>query len=390
MKIPVEYSWRNAWSRTSATVSTIAGLAMVVFVLCASLMLAAGIRRAMLDSGRDDRAIVLSLDAASEDASHLKQTVPSVVAAAPEVARSSGNIPLMAGESLVHLPFLRRGSTASIATLQVRGVSDVVLSLRPNVRIVRGRLARAGTTEAMVGVGLAGRYEGLEVGSTFSLQKGNEITVVGVFAASHSVYESEVWIDGDVLRAALGWEGSFSSVTAQLTSSASFAPFAARLLADKEHGFVVERESAYYTRIGGQSARLISGLGVLVASVFSVAAILGALITMDAAVTQRRREIAVLKALGFGSLEVLLALFLEVGTLALSGAALGAALASLTSWVDFSTTNPTTGQEVMFRFLPNLSTLGIPVLLGIMVGLVGGAIPAIQAARTDPVQAMRD
>jgi putative ABC transport system permease protein len=390
MTIPLSYSYRNLTTRLPSTLATTGGLMMMVFVLSAALMLASGVRRGMIESGSDDRAIVLQVDAFSEDGSRLKQSMMGLAAAAPGVAPSTAGTPLVAGESIVHLPFDALGSGGRIASLQVRGVSDGSLSLRPQVRLSRGRAARPGTAEAIVGAGLAGQYEGLELGGSFSLQKGRAVSVVGVFDAGGTAYDSEVWVDGDLLRSALGWQGSLSSVTAQLTSAQAFAPFAARLMADREQGLSVEPERAYYARIGSQLAGFITDLGWLITAVVSIGAALGAMITMDAAVAQRRREIGVLEALGFSQAQVFSALLVESGLLALVGSGLGVALALLTPLVDFTTTNAVTGQEVAFHFLPSASVVLGPWVFGTLIGLLGGAIPALRAARTDALVAMRD
>jgi len=213
--------------------------------------------------------------------------------------------------------------------------------------------------------------------------------VVGIFDAGGSAYESEVWMDLDALRSAMHWEGHLSTVTARLESPAAFDAFALALEADKRQGLDVHREREYYERVSRNLSRSILGLGVLVTVIFSIGAMLGAMITMHGAVVQRGREIGTLLALGFRPRQILLLFVLEAGMLAAAGAGAGVVLAALTAFIDFSTTNMFTGQELTFRFLPSAGVLVGSATVGTLVGVLGGFFPALRAARMDPVLTMR-
>lgn len=389
MTIPLSYSARSLWARRTTTVATAVGIALVVFVLAASQMLSSGMRSTLLRSGRDTNALVMQHDAYAEVESRMRQGAFTAAAGAPGVRRSAQGEPLVSGEALVQIFVPRVDDATRISAVQVRGVSDNVFALRPEARVVQGRPAQPGSDEAIIGIGIDKSYEGLSVGGHFNLKKGRDIQIVGVFEAAGAAYESELWTGLDVVRTSLGWEGFLSSVTAVLESSAAFEGFASRLEADKAEGLGVARERAYYEKVSEGLSRSVQTLGDLVTIIFACGAMLGAAITMNAAIAHRRREIGVLRALGFTAGQVLWAFLLESTALALAGAVLGAGLASLLTFGQFSATNYGTGNEITFPFEPTLGILLRSVLLGAVVGVLGGFFPALKAARTSPAAAMR-
>jgi putative ABC transport system permease protein len=387
--IPLSYSARSLWARRTTTVATAVGIALVVFVLSASQMLSSGMKSTLVRSGRDGNALVMQHDAYAEVESRIRQGTFTAAADAPGVRRSPEGEPLVTGEALVQIFVPRLDDATRISAVQVRGVSDNVFALRPEARVVRGRPAQPGSDEAIIGVGIDKSYEGLSVGGHFNLKKGRDIQIVGTFEAAGAAYESEIWTGLDVVRTSLGWEGFLSSVTAVLESSAAFEGFASRLEADKAEGLGVARERAYYEKVSEGLSGSVQTLGDLVTIIFACGAMLGAAITMNAAIAQRRREIGVLRALGFTAGQVLWAFLLESTVLALTGALLGAGLACLLSFGHFSATNYGTGNEITFPFEPTLSILLRSILLGAAVGVLGGFFPALKAARTNPAAAMR-
>jgi putative ABC transport system permease protein len=387
--IPFSYSSRSLWARRTTTSATAAGIALVVFVLAASQMLSSGMRSTLVRAGRDSNALVMQHDAYAEVESRIRQGVFITATGAPGVRRSAQGEPLVTGEALVQIFVPRIDDAARISAVQVRGVSDNVFALRPEVHVIRGRPAQPGSDEAIIGIGIDNSYEGLAVGGHFNLKKGRDIQIVGAFSADGAAYESELWTGLDVLRTSLGWEGFLSSVTAVLESKAAFEGFASRLEADKTEGLGVARERAYYEKVSEGLSRSVTTLGDLVTLIFACGAMLGAAITMNAAIAQRRKEIGVLRALGFTAGQVLWAFLLESTVLALAGALIGAGLAALLALGKFSATNYGTGNEITFPFEPTLSILLRSVLLGAVVGVLGGFFPALKAARTSPAAAMR-
>jgi putative ABC transport system permease protein len=389
MAIPFRYSWQSLWSRRTTTLATALGIALVVFVLASSMMLVAGLRATLLRSGSPSRAIVTQNDAYAESWSRVRPSALALAAAAPGVKKDAAGNPLLTGEVVAHIYLATRADADKNASLQVRGVTPKAFELRPNVKVIEGRAALPGTDEAIIGRNIVDHFEGGVLGGSIPLQKNRRITIVGVFEAGGSAYDSEVWADLDTVRSAFNFQGYLSSLTVELESPAVFTAFEALLENDKQQGLSAERERDYYLRVSEDLSSVIAALGGIVTFIFSLGALLGAMITMHGAVSQRSKEIGVLRALGFERGQVLLAFVLEAAALALCGGIFGCLLASLTTLVDFSTMNEATGQELKFRFLPNPSLFALSLLAGTLVGVLGGLLPAIKAARVDPIRAMR-
>jgi putative ABC transport system permease protein len=390
MSIPLNYSMKNLWLRRRATLAIVSAVALVVFVLATSLMLSTGVRSAMLRAVSAEKAIVLQHGVLAEDDSRIPGAMLALAAAAPGVANDVSGRPLVSGESVVHVPFPLRADNARVASVQIRGVTPAAFLLRPEVRLVRGRAPSPGADEAILGQGLADTYVGVAFGEGFAIKNGRKLNIVGEFEAQGSAYESEIWADLDAVRTAFGWEGYLSSVTAKLTTAAAFDSFAMALMGDKRNNVSVERETHYYEKISENLSAIVTGVGLAITLVFAIAAALGAVIGLDAAVSQRRREIGVLKALGFSQLQVLSAFLLEASMIAGAGALAGIALAAATQFFDITTANATTGQVVRFPFVLTLANLVTPIAVGALVGAVGGFVPALRASRMSALNAMRD
>lgn len=384
----LRYALRSLWARRLTSLATAGGIALLVFVLAASGMLASGMRRTVASAGDPSRAIVMQHDQWSEVGSLVDQTVLSLVAAAPGIRRDVRGAPMVTGE-LVSSQILGATAEGRLSTLLIRGVSANVLALRPEIHLSGGRAIVPGTAEAIVGRSLIDILPELALGKSFEIAAGRPITVVGVFEAGGSVLESEVWVDLDSARSAMGQEGKLSSVTAQLEREDGLDAFALPLTEDKQAGLDVARESAYYTKISAGMADVITALGAVEAVIFSLGAVCATMIVFYGAVAQRRREVGVLRALGFGRRRILAAFLLESVALALAGSVLGVALAMLTPLLDFKTVNFATGTDVAFEFLPDPRALLIAVAVAVAVGLLGGVLPALRAARMNPVVAMR-
>jgi putative ABC transport system permease protein len=385
----LKYNLLSLWVRRRTTLSTAGGIALVVFVLGASQMLATGIRQTISAAGNTDQAIVMDHDARSEEGSRMDQAAAGLVAAAPGVKRNAAGQVMVTQESVAQLMLRSLVDASRISTLQVRGVSANVSELRPEVRIIAGRPIQPGTDEALVGKALLGRYPGLRIGERVEFSSSTKPLVVGVFESAGSVYESEIWADFETVRRAFAFLSNISSVTAQLDAPGTLDGFSAPLLADRQTGLSVASESAYYKRVSQGLPEVIGMLGVVETLIFSIGAVLGALITMHASVSQRGREIGVLRALGFGRWQILFSFVVESAALGFGGALAGAAVSLLTPLLDFRCLNFATGQEVAFRFVPSFTNLGLAIVAGTAVGAFGGLLPAIRAARIDPVQAMR-
>jgi putative ABC transport system permease protein len=388
MALPLRYSIQSLWARRRTTLATAIGVALVVFVLASSLMLALGVRRSLLESGSSDTALILQKDAWGEGGSRLRHGIVGMATAAPGV-RHTADGPLAVGEIVTYTMLENVRDRLHYGTVQVRGVVPKSFALRPSVRIVRGRPAAPGGDEAIVGIGVADRFHGLRLGDGIELKKNRKLTIVGVFEAGGSSFESEVWANLESVQGSIGFQSFVSSVTVRLTSPNTFDAFRAGIQASQRENLDVMREVTYYDKISNDQARIIRGLGGIVTMIFALGAMLGAVITMHGAVSQRRREIAVLRAIGFSPSTVLVTFVLESLLLALAGAAFGVGLALLTPWFDFSTENFGTGSEMTFHFVPSPPILVGSLGLGVAVGLLGGFFPALSAARVKPLPGLR-
>ncbi len=388
--VPIQYNLRSLFLRKTTTLATITGVALVVFVLSASQMLAHGIRRTMGRSGSPDGAIVLRKGSDAELSSNFESRLVGLIKAAPGVKHGADGAPLGAGEMVIVIAADLLDKPGQVANVLVRGVSEDSLKLRPEIHVVQGRTAKPGTNEVIIGKRLPGRFRGIDLGQTFDLNKNRPVTVVGVFESEGSSLESEVWADIDTVRAAFGRDGIVSSTTVKLESPASYDGFAAAMEHDKQLGLKVMRETEYYEKNSEGTSEFVKFLGTAIVFFFSLGAMIGAMITMYAAVANRKREIGTLRALGFSSFQVLSSFLLEAFVLALMGGIVGAVASLAMTWVEFSMMNFTTWSEVVFSFEPTVPILVSALLAGGLMGVLGGFLPAVRAARTSPLVAMRD
>lgn len=387
--IPLRYNVRSLFVRKTTTIATMVGIGLVVFVLAAALMLSEGIARTLGSSGTDGHAIVLRKGSDAELSSTIETGTVSLVTAAPGVKVDETGQALAAGEVVVVVAQEKSGTDGAVSNVQVRGVTDKVMKLRPETRLVQGRPAQPGTDEVIIGERLVGRFEGMELGGQLELKKNRPLTVVGVFESGGSSFESEVWADLDTVRSSFGREGVVSSVTVALESPEKYDVFAAAVEHDKQLLLDAERENLYYEKQSEGTSFLITVMGWIIAVFFMAAAIVGAFITMNTAVANRRREIGTMRALGFSGWSVLGSFLLESLILALLGAGLGVVAAFFMTFATFSMMNFVTWSEVVFSFNLTPGIVVTAAVVGLIMGVLGGFIPAASAARTRPVEAMR-
>lgn len=387
MLIPLRYTYRSLLVRKTTTLATALGIALVVFVLAASLMMSAGVKKTLGASGRSDVAIVLRKGSDAELGSGVEDPQVGLVRAMPGV-KKEGNTPVASGEVVVVIALEKLGANG-VANVQVRGVGDVARKLRPNVRVVEGRAATPGSDEVVVGKGIHGRFAGVKLGEKFELKRNRAVTVVGVFEDGGSSHESEVWADVDTLRAAFGREGSVSSVRVLLDKPSSFDGFKLAVEQDKRLGLQALRETTYYENQSQGTSLFIGVLGSVIAVCFSVGAIIGAIITMYASVANRQREIGTLRALGFSRMAILACFLTESVLLALLGGLVGALGSLALGSVEFTMNNFASWSEMTFRLDPVPRIVGIAVGAGGAMGVLGGILPAIRASGVSPLAAMR-
>jgi putative ABC transport system permease protein len=388
MAIPLGYNVRSVGQRWTSAVVAVLGIGGTVGVFVAMLALANGFRATLVASGSPRNAIVQRAGADSEMVSAVTLEQVRVIEDAPGVARDARG-PLASAEVVVIAGFKLR-SSGTVANAQVRGVSDRALQVRDNVRVVRGRFFRPGLAELVVGRNAIGAYRGFELGSTVRFG-GGTWNVVGVFDAGGTAFDSEIWCDANVLNQVYKRPGNvFQSVTARLTSAAAFAPFRDALSSDPRLSVRVERERSYYERQSRTLTRLIRVLGVMIALVMGIGAVFGALNTMYSAVAERAREIATMRALGFGAAAVVLSFVAEAVFIALLGGVLGCLAVLPINGLTTGTLNWQTFSHLAFAFRVTPALLLGGLAFALLMGLVGGIPPAIRAARRPVAVALRD
>ena len=374
--------------RRGAVSATIIGIAGAVLVLVGVLSIAAGFRRTMLASGAPDAAIVLRSGADTEMVSGFNRSETRLIADAPGVARNAAG-PLASAELFVIINLPKR-STHTDANVPLRGVEAAALAVRDNLRLTAGRMFAWGRNEVVVGAGAAREFAGLEVGGTIKVGR-ESWPVVGVFTANGGVAESEIWTDARVLQDAYHRGDSFQSVYARLNSAAAFSSFKDALTSNPQLSVKVLRQSEHYAEQSEAITRLITTLGFLIAFLMAIGAVFGALNTMYSAVAVRTREIGTLRALGFGSGAVIAALMIESLLLALLGGSVGGGLAYLAfNNLHAATMNWQSFSQVAFAFAVTPQLLLQGVVWATLIGLLGGLLPAIRAARLPIAAALRE
>lgn len=387
--VPIRYNVRNLLVRRTTTLAAALGVGLVVFVLAAALMLNEGLRRTLDLSGSPDTAVVLRKGSDAEMPSSIEDKGVSLIKVAPGVKAGADGQPLVLGEVVVVLfQDLANGKGKSNATL--RGMPlDRVLEFRPEVKVIEGRMAAPGTDEVVVGARVVGRFKGLELGQDIDLRKNRPAKVVGVFEANGSSFESEIWGDIEYVRAAFGREAVVSSVRVKLESAAVYDGFEVAVERDKQLGLEVMTEPDFYEKQSENTSIMIVGMGAFVAIMFSFGAMIGAMITMYGSVAHRKREIGVLRALGFSRIAILFSFLFESVLLALLGAILGTLASMGMGFVKFSMLNFTTFSEITFQFTATPEIIVQSVIFGGVMGVLGGFLPAVRAARTPPIEAMK-
>lgn len=386
--VPLSYNVRSLLVRRATTLATMGGIALVVFVLAATLMLTSGIEKTMQSSGSDDNAVVLRKGSDAELSSSIDAQTAKLVIDSPGIKKVASG-PLAVGELVMVATLDKVDGDGQASNLLIRGVPDNVMAFRPEVRIVAGRPAQPGTDDVIIGQRIRGRFKGVDLGGQFEIKKNRSVKVVGVFEAGGSSFESELWADIETVRTSFGRDNLFSSVTVALTSVTAFDMFKAQVESDKRLGLEVMRESAYYEKQSEGTSIFIMALGIVISLFFAIGAMIGAMITMYGAVAQRRREIGTLRALGFSKMSILLSFLFESFILAILGGALGVLAALPMGFIEISMMNIATWSEVVFTFDPTPGIILTALIVGGMMGVLGGFFPAVRAAMLSPIDAMR-
>jgi putative ABC transport system permease protein len=386
--IPFSYTARSLLVRKTTTLATLIGVGLVVFVLSAALMLSAGVEKTLASSGDPTHAVVIRDGSDAELASSIENSEVSLVLAAPGVKRDGEGNPIGAGEAVAVILLDKLGGDG-FSNVMVRGVTPNVYTLRPFARVVEGRPARPGTDEVVIGKRIVGRFKGMEIGQQFELKKNRPVTVVGVIDTGGSSFESEVWGDVETVRSSFGRGSTVSSVTVVLEGVSKFEGFKTAVESNEQLLLAAEREDIFFEKQSEGLSFLISLVGWIITVFFMLAAMIGAFITMNTAVANRRREIGTMLALGFGSGAVLVAFVVEALVLGLLASVVGVLASLLMTFGSFSTINQATWSEIVFNFDLTASTAITATVVGTLIGLAGGFLPAYRASRVKPVEAMR-
>ena len=384
-------SWLNLRSipqRFRSSTVAVVGIAGVVVVFVAVLSMAQGFYAAMSSAGSPDRALVMRSGADSEMTSGLTGPQTDIIKQAPGIKHDGARA--LASAELYVLIDLPKKSTGTPANVPVRGIEPATFQVRDDATIIEGRQPMFGTNEIVAGRAAARQFAGVSVGSEIRAGQ-TRWTVVGIFAAHGSASETELWCDARFLQGAYRRGNSYQSVLVKLDSPQSYTQFKDWLTSNPQVNVSVRPEVEYYMAQSITLTRLIRSVGFGIASLMGIGAVFGAVLTMYTAVSTRTREIATLRALGFNTSSVLISVLAESFGLAALGGALGGAAAYLAfNGYQTSTINFQTFSQVAFAFAvtPRLLVQGLGYAL--VMGLVGGLLPAVRAARLPIASALRE
>lgn len=372
--------------RLGASAVVVVGIAGVVGVLVGLLAMGQGFEKTLKQTGSDDSVIVLQAGAQYEAASALARDVLPIVSQAPQIARNADGAPIVSPELLTGAS-MRKKSTGLEANVAVRGVGERAWELRPRTTIIEGRKFNSGLQELLIGRDVHQQFSGTDIGSTVTLN-GQSWTVVGVFD-SKDAHNSEMWADGDVLGPAFRRGSGKTSLAIQLTDAGVFDAFKALLSTDPRLKVDVHTTRQYYSRQSERIVKFTRVFGITIAGIMALGATFAALNTMYTAVTVRARELATLRAIGFRPAPVVISVLFETMLLAVSGGVLGALLAWLL-FDGFSASTLGSSGQIMFAFDVSPALLWNGLATALAIGLLGGLLPALRAARMPIAIALRE
>ncbi len=388
MAVPFKYSLKSFTSRRLTTFITVAGIALVVFVFAAVLMMAHGIQQTLVSTGSDDNVKIVRKGSNGEISSIVDGGTQNVISTLPYIAKTSDGKPIISYEPVVIINLTKFNGGMSNVT--VRGVSPVSPELRPQVKIIRGKMFNPSLRELIVGESIAKNFEGAQLGKTVKFAN-NEWKIVGVFSTGGSGFDSEIWGDALQLLDAFNRGNTVSSITLKLDNAADYSKFRKAFELDRRlQQFEPKIESVYFEEQSETLSNFIKYLGIFITIIFSAGATIGAMITMYSAVANRTVEVGTMRALGFSRRSILVVFLTESVLIALVGGALGIFLAFFLRFFSISTLNFDSFAEITFSFA--LSPLIILLSLGfsLLMGFIGGFLPSVRAARLKIVNALRE
>jgi ABC-type antimicrobial peptide transport system permease subunit len=387
MKIPFKYILRNFRTRKLTTGITVAGVALVVFVFAAVLMLSNGVRETLVATGSDENVLVVRKSSQGEISSILDGETQALTLTLPYIAKNADGSPIVSKEPVVVINLDK--VTGGMSNIIVRGVSPEAFRLRKQVKLVEGRMFSFGSRELIVGGSIAKRFSGAKIGDNVRFA-GDNWLIVGRFEAGRSGFDSELWGDALQLLNAFNRGNSVSTMTLRLERPEAFEQFKRAFEGEQRlNQFEPKVERKYFEEQSEFMSIFINVLGIFVTIIFSVGATIGAMITMYAAVANRTVEIGTMRALGFKRRSVMAAFLIESVFISLVGGVIGLAIASLLQFVSISTMNFGSFAELEFSFALSAPIVLLSLFFGFAMGVIGGFLPAARAARLNIVNALR-
>lgn len=386
MQIPFSYILRNLWTRKLTTLLTASGMGLVVFVFAAVLMLDAGLKKTMVGTGSMDNVLAIRSGAETEIQSGITRDQAGLLEAMPQIARSATGQPLISKESLVLISLVKAGQDKG-SNVVTRGLSPMGIELRPQVKMIEGRMFRPGSSELVVGRNINREFNGAELGQSLRFAQ-RDWTIVGVFDGGGSAFDSEVWGDAEQLMQAFR-RLNFSSALLKLTRSDRFEALQKDISAEVRLTIDVKREQLFYEDQSRALSLFITILGNVLTVIFSIGAIIGAAITMYASVAMRTSEIGTLRALGFRRPAILVAFLGESMLLGLAGGLAGLFFATFLQALTISTLNFQSFSQLAFSFTLTPTIVAQTLVFSVFMGFVGGFLPAVRAARMKIVDSLR-
>lgn len=386
MKLILLYSLRNLIRRKLTTILTASGMALVILVFSAVLMLSEGLKKTLIKTGTPDNVVVIRKSAGSEVQSGVDKDQARIIEVSPEIALNNEGKRMIAKELVVLIGLTKKG-TDKLSNVVIRGIMEMSMPLRNQVKLKEGRMVRWGSNEIIVGNKIAENFDGVKIGNTLNFGQ-RQWLVVGIFDAGTTSFSSEIWADVEQLKQAFR-RPNYSSMIFRLSNSQNYKEIKERLEKDPRLTVEVKTEIEYYEDQSAMMAKFIKVLGVSMTLVFSIGAILGAMITMYSAVAQRKKEIGTLRALGFQKTTILIAFLVESLFLSFIGCLGGLFLSSFLQFYTISTMNWQTFSELAFSFTLTPEIILQSLIFSLVMGALGGLVPAVRASRQKIIDALR-
>ncbi|MCB0832109.1 MAG: ABC transporter permease [Bacteroidetes bacterium] len=374
--------------RRLTTFITVAGIALVVFVFTAVLMMSNGVEETLSSGGSERNAVIARRSSQGEISSIIDGNTIHVIKTLPQIATDSKGTPLISAEPVVVINLDKVGGGLSNVT--VRGVDQTAFELRPHVKMVEGRTFDPGSREVVVGVALTKSFYGVSIGEKIKFAN-DYWTIVGIMDGKGSAFESEVWGDATQLQAAFNRANTVSTMTVRMKDGVRIEDFKKAFDEDKRlNQFEPKSEIKFYKEQSEALAIFINVLGIVITIIFSFGAVIGAVITMYTAVANRTTEIGTLRALGFRRRSVLWSFMLEAILISGVGGMLGVLLASFLEFFSISTMNFNSFSELAFSFALSPGIVIGSLIFAVFMGILGGFFPSIRAARLKIVDSLRN